>query len=214
MLEAIILKTAPELTRTVFDSLLPLVSQAKRERIKRFRFFRDAQNALLGDVLARVEICRITGLKNEELVFLENRYGKPFQTNDPDIHYNISHTGHYVACAVSSEPVGIDIELIKPFDIEIAERFFASDEAEYVLSDPEPRRFFEVWTKKESRVKWEGKGLSRPLNSFSVFDPAELDKIGYYEALRDGEAVCHVCSSAGERPAVRVIDTAELLRML
>ncbi|MDR0491893.1 MAG: 4'-phosphopantetheinyl transferase superfamily protein [Oscillospiraceae bacterium] len=205
MLKVTILTVAPELTQTEFDTLLPLVSKEKQERLKRFRFFRDAQNSLLGDVLARIEICRVTGLNNNELVFSANEYGKPFLTNNTRLHFNISHTENYVACAIGHEPVGIDIERIKRADVKIAERFFAPDETAYIMESS--CRFFEVWTKKESRIKWEGKGLSKPLPSFSVFDSAELEKLNYYEVFRSDDVICHVCSSVKEQPNVEVTDT-------
>ena len=212
MFEAVVLIVDPELTQTEFDALLPLITLEKQERIKRFHFFRDARNALLGDVLARTEICRATGLSNRQLDFAANEYGKPFLTNNPHIHYNISHAGHYIACAVTDEPVGIDIELIKPIDMKIAERFFTPDEAGYIYKAQQSHRFYEIWTKKESRIKWEGKGLSKPLPSFSVFDPIECKHLAYHEVFCNDEAICHVCSTQREKPSVRVIHTAELLQ--
>ena len=52
MFEVTILTVTPELTHGEFDVLLPLVSQEKQVRIKKFHFFQDARNCLLGDVLA------------------------------------------------------------------------------------------------------------------------------------------------------------------
>jgi 4'-phosphopantetheinyl transferase len=220
MCEVVILTASPELAQTEFDRLLLLVAPEKQKRIKRFHFYRDARNALLGDILARTEICRATGLKNEQLDFSTNEYGKPFLNHltpdgsaaDPRIHFNISHTGNYIACAVADRSVGIDIESIKSVDLNIAERFFAPDEIEYVMDNNQAQRFFEVWTKKESRIKWEGKGLSKSLESFSVFDSEELEKLSYYEIFRNNEAICHVCLCDNEEPSVKMINTEEFLR--
>ena len=212
MFKIIIIPETNALTQAEFDTLLPLVSPEKQMRIKQFRLFCDAQNALLGDILVRTEICHATGLYNKQLEFSTNDYGKPFLINNPYIHYNISHTGSYVSCAISDKVVGIDIELIKPVDLEIAERYFAADEAAYIKNNRQLYRFFEVWTKKESRVKWDGKGLSIPLSSFSVFDPLELKVLTYHAVIHTNEVICHACSSKRERPQVRTIDTATLIQ--
>jgi len=211
MLDAVILIVKPALTQDIFNQLLAFVTPEKRERIKRFHFFKDASNALLGDVLARVEICRATGFVNKQLEFSANPYGKPFLKNNTDIHYNISHSGHYVACAISDQPVGIDVEIIKDIDLKIAERFFASDEIAYILSGQDSlhvQRFYEVWTKKESRIKWEGKGLSKPLSSFSVFEHGveEGNAVFYHQVFCDSEADCYLCSDSCGKPLVRVVD--------
>ena len=118
MFEAVILTVIPELTQNEFDALLCLVSSEKQERIEQFHFFRDARNCLLGDILARYEICRSTGLSMKQLEFSANTYGKPYLIGSPHIQFNISHTGSYVACALADEPVGIDIEFIKPIEQE------------------------------------------------------------------------------------------------
>jgi len=207
MFNVYIFVTKTELTQNEFETLLHYVAPEKQKRIKRFRFFRDAQNCLLGEVLARVEICRSTGLNMKQLEFAVGYYGKPFLANDPRVQFNISHAGCYVACAVSDEPVGIDIELIKHMKPNIAKRFFTTNETAYIIADDHARRFYEVWTKKESRIKWEGKGLHKPLRFFSVFDSAEQEAIFYHMVFYNGEAICHVCSKKRDKLSVRIIDT-------
>ena len=146
-------------------------------------------------MLSRFEICRITGLHNNLLKFSINKYGKPFLAISPHLHYNISHAGHYVACAFSDEPIGIDIEIITPIDLKIAERFFAPNETTYIMESEETLRFYEVWTKKESRIKFEGKGLHIPLPSFSVLDSTFDNQLMYYNVFQNSESICHVCSA-------------------
>jgi len=211
MLDVIILIVDPVLTTAEFNSLIPFVSKEKQGRIRRFRFFRDAQNTLLGDILIRSEICRKTCLKNKELEFSTNKYGKPFITNNVCYYFNIAHSGNYVACSIASEPVGIDIELIEPIDLKLAERYFAPDETAYIMDSQSITRFFEVWTKKESRIKWEGRGLSKPLSSFSVFDSSELEIINYYNVFQNSDVISHVCSTSKEKPGVRIMDTTTLI---
>ena len=215
MFEAAILIVTPELAQSEFDALLPLVSPKKQERLKSFKFFRDARNCLLGDLLARVEINRVAGLDAWKLEFTTNAYGKPLLVGRPRIHFNISHAGDYIACAVANEPVGIDVEVIKDTDLKIAERFFAVDEMTYVTDGDSTRRFYEIWTKKESHIKWEGKGLHKSLPSFSVFESSvqELPCI-YHEIFVDDEAICHVCSTKSTPPSVRTIAAFELMQSI
>ena len=212
VLEVVILTINPELTQNEFDKLMPLVCSERQERIKQFRFFQDARNCLLGDILARNEICRTTGLGNNQLEFSANAYGKPFLVNSSYVHFNVSHSGRYVACAVANEPVGIDIEIIKPIELKIAERFFTPDEVTYVMNDNYTFRFYEVWTKKESRIKWEGKGLSKPLTSFSVFDSDEQEAITYHKGFQNEEAICHICTTEKTPPSVKVINITSFIR--
>lgn len=127
---------------------------------------------------------------------------------DLNIHFNISHTGGYVACAVADEPVGIDIELIKPIEHKIAEQFYTPDEAEYLMTGDIECRFHEVWTKKESRIKWEGKGLHKSLTSFSVVDSNEQEQVIYHHIFQNDESVYYVCSTKKVSPSVQIMDTA------
>lgn len=206
MLQVVLLTIIPELTQNEFDSLIRLVSPEKQERIKRFHSFTDAQNCLLGDVLARSEICRTTGLANKQLKFKINNFGKPLLVNNSHTHFNISHSGHYIACAVSDKSVGIDIELIRPVDIKIAERLFTKDETVYIKDGEREQRFYEVWTKKESHVKWEGKGLYKPLASFSVLGSHVHTNLYYHKIFDNKNTVGHVCTTKKALPSIKMLD--------
>ena len=211
MFEVAILTATPEFTQDEFGALLSIVSPEKQERIKKFKFFRDARNCLLGDILARSEISRVTGFDAGQLEFTTNEYGKPLLANNPHIHFNISHAGDYIACVVADEPVGIDVEVMKATDLKIAERFFATDELAYVMGGDHVWRFYEIWTKKESHIKWEGKGLHKSLPSFSV---EGSERIVYREVFSNGEAICHVCSTKPMPPSVKMIGTTELVKYI
>ena len=212
MLKVVILTIVPKLTQNEFDSLFSLVSPEQQEKITRFHFFKDAQNCLLGNVLIRSEICRTTGLSNKQLQYSTNNFGKPLLVNNLHIHFNISHTDHYIACAVSDESVGIDIELIKPVDIKIAERFFTTDKIVYVKHGEREQRFYEVWTKKESYIKWEGKGLYKPLVSFSVLDAYIHTNLYYHKIFENKDAIGHICTTKKELPSIKILDIATFLQ--
>ena len=214
LIDVTIVKIEPELSFTQFEELLSITSDEKEKQIRKYRFFIDKQNSLVGDVVSRIEICKRSGVNNAILSFGKNEYGKPFLKNNADIHFNISHSLNYVAVAIDDTPVGIDIEEIKEADLKIAERFFAPDELVYVLGAGRQRiteRFFEVWTKKESNIKWKGLGLSKPLPSFSVFSNNENPKLYYHRVFDDERATCHLCSTRIEAPTVKCIGTQEIL---
>jgi len=72
--------------------------------------------------------------------------------------------------ASSTSPLGVDIEVIKPIDMKIAERFFSRREYQNLIQQHESDQldyFFKLWSLKESYIKAEGKGLSIPLDTFS-----------------------------------------------
>lgn len=88
---------------------------------------------------------------------LRDEMGKPYLKEYP-LYFNVSHSGEYLAIAVSKSPVGIDIQGEK----EIKEGMYRKvvQQEEMVLIGQERQRdFLRLWTLKESFVKAEGKGL-------------------------------------------------------
>ena len=54
--------------------------------------------------------------------------GKPYILHVP-WHYNLSHSGDYVALAISDAPVGVDIQQKRPYKDSLVKRFFSEVEA-------------------------------------------------------------------------------------
>lgn len=154
----------------IFSQLLSIVSLKRQERISKIRFPIDKKLSLFSELIVRMLICQTICLDNDQITFMENQYGKPYLIGHPNFHYNISHTRDAIVVIVSDKQVGVDIERIGKADIEIARRFFTKNELNYItaFSESESEKFYEIWTKKEAYVKYIGKGLSIPLNSFDV----------------------------------------------
>lgn len=161
----------PLMDDTVFRTLLPMVSEQKQDRIKRFLKPEDAQRCLIGDLLVRFLIIENLSISNRDIRFETNQYGKPFLAGVSSFHFNIAHSGNWIVCAVHDLSVGVDVEKIKPIELDIAKRFFSAEEYHAIVSQPIERQldyFFSLWTLKESYIKAVGKGLSLSLDTFSI----------------------------------------------
>ena len=208
------LKIPDTLSPEEMVSLGDYISPEKQERIRRSFNRNHAQSMLMAELLLRSQLCAKTGLKNHELRFSTNSHGKPMLLNAPALHYNLSHSGPHIVCAISDRPVGIDIEEMRPVNLKIAERFFSADEMHYIFKAPadmQARLFFEIWTKKEAYVKYLGLGLfSQPLRSFSVL--RESGEVYFDRIAVNEETVCHMCREGTEAFMFRQISPEELIR--
>lgn len=154
----------------VFQQLETMISSERREKIKKYHFEEDKKRSILAEVLLKHSLKKDYGINSKHIQFATNRFGKPMLKNFEKIHFNLSHSGDWVVCGVSDEPIGIDVEIIKSIDLDIAKSFFTNNEYMDILNlanEKQLEYFYKLWTVKESYVKAEGKGLSIPLNSFS-----------------------------------------------
>jgi len=159
-----------ELSALTFNNLLSYVSNEKQEKVKRFMKKADAERSLLSDLLSRIAIMENLKVQNRDIQFIYNKYGKPSLINFPDFHFNLSHSGNWIVCAIDNKAIGIDIEKIDNIDLDIAKRFFSDKEYFDLMNKPYSHRnsyFFDLWTLKESYIKALGCGLSLPLDSFA-----------------------------------------------
>jgi phosphopantetheinyl transferase len=112
---------------------------------------------------------------------LHEPMGKPFFADPSLPFFSLSHSGNCTVCAVGPAPCGVDIQehlfhgQHRSTDeiLRIGNRFFHSDEAERLnqaSADEIPSLFFDIWTAKESYVKYTGEGISK-FKTFSALDP-------------------------------------------
>ena len=149
-----------------------------------------------------------TVLGTDEKQLAKNDFGKPYLNDRKDIHFNLSHSGRYVVLAWGNTEVGVDVQRHDPSaNAEaIGRRHFAPDERSYVGGDV--RRFYEVWTKKESYLKYTGTGLAADLRAFSVLTPEQ--KIRYFYRTLGTDYSLSLCTEE-EECEIELLDVQQLL---
>lgn len=127
----------------------------------------------LGEKLLCQGLKDLYGIETEKgnpPVLLKGEHGKPYLKEFPRIYFNISHTEGIAVCAVGSSPLGIDIEAERPYHENVLRRVLSEAERRRLEELPEAersRRFFCIWTLKESYVKAKGCGLTIPLTGIT-----------------------------------------------
>ncbi|MFP4497642.1 MAG: 4'-phosphopantetheinyl transferase family protein [Vulcanimicrobiota bacterium] len=164
----------------LMETKFEILSQQNRDKVERLRFREDKIRTGLGELLVRDVLKRKFDLDDEEIDYQKDEYGKPFVGKMEDFYFNISHSGHWVVCALGGKPLGIDVEKIEKVDLNIANKFFTKHEQDALFRLPEEEQldyFFQIWTLKESFIKAQGKGLAIPLGSFTVVPDYRTKKI-------------------------------------
>lgn len=105
---------------------------------------------ILADVLKR-------DYKIECREILRDEMGKPYFENG-ELHFNVSHSGEYLAIAISKSAVGIDIQETKNIREGMYRKVVQPQEQE-LIGENRQNDFLRLWSLKESFVKAEGKGL-------------------------------------------------------
>jgi len=162
-----------------------LVPIERALRIARFRNWEDQWRSLAGDMLVSYVLRVKYRLPIHQMIFTQSAYGKPKLQGD-EIQFNVSHSGVWTVVAFHSEAIGIDIEQIAMVDMELARSIFVNNEYEALCSQPaheRDRMFYMIWTAKESYIKAVGKGLSIPLDSFSVASKQEYSSASFIQSI-------------------------------
>ncbi len=136
-----------------------------------------ARSFLAARILVRSVLSLYAPISPSAWRFEPNRWGRPYIANPdapPGLLFNLSHKPGLITCLVGcGRDLGVDVEdasANRPYLREIAQRFFSATEVARLVALPEAqhvRRFFELWTLKESYIKARGIGLSLGLSKFS-----------------------------------------------
>ncbi|OJJ19607.1 hypothetical protein BKI52_22640 [marine bacterium AO1-C] len=154
--------------RSSLNNLLQQLPTKLHADILRYKFEKDQYARAIGKYLLLKQLEEF-GYQAEILKRLEKgTYEKPILAGIP-ISFNIAHSGDLVVCAASSEcKLGIDAEQIKKTDIAIFQDQFTRLEWQAIQVDDSLQAFYHYWTRKESVIKADGRGLQIPLQSFDT----------------------------------------------
>lgn len=150
-----------------------------------------------------------------------NAYGKPYLISHEDIHFNISHCEDMAACALSTSPVGVDIEKIQSFSELIIKKVLTPEEQAFLKQMHTDEKtyqewFFRFWTLKESRIKQAGMGFSMPLLDFSFsFDtdtaPYKITctdpGLYFTQQIIENQYIIALCSTESKPPVMNCLLT-------
>ena len=142
--------------------LLPLVSAQRREQALRFTHL-FGQYCCLKSYEMLQQLLASTYTLHSTPTFLYNEYGAPSIKNGP--YFSISHCKSGIAVAVSNQPIGIDIEAVRPLKVDLVKKTMNPLEQEIIFSETQPDwAFTRQWTRKEAFLKMKGTGIISDLH--------------------------------------------------
>ncbi len=159
-----------------WEPLAELLPTERRERLERFQNKERRLHFLKTSLFMQYGISRTLGHPIDEITYIYEKNGKPRLSSETDpegiVDFNLSHSGRYAVLAVSSAPVGIDVECLGRVRMEVAKRFFCPEEYREIEKAATPRekstRFAWYWTMKEAYIKRTGEGMARGLDTFHI----------------------------------------------
>lgn len=166
---------------------LDIVSAERKIKINKFYFQKDKVHSLFVEIVLRYALWEQYGLSSAYIEFGQSEYGKPYLVNQKGLYFNLSHSGNWVLCGLGDTPIGLDVEEVKDKKINLTNRIFTEEESDFIFMQPLDQRiktFYKIWTLKESYVKYVGKGLSIPFDSF-LFQFDDDDIQFYLKGQRD-----------------------------
>lgn len=145
------------------DNALPLLSPQRREQVLRFKYEQGRRLSAAAYLLLCEGLRQEFGI-NEPPTFGYHNNGKPFIEGYPEVHFNLSHCREAAICAVSHQPVGIDVESIREYHDTLARYTMNDEEMELITHAARPDvAFIRLWTMKESLLKLTGEGIRKDM---------------------------------------------------
>lgn len=141
-----------------------LMSDERKQSVNRMKVEHKKNLRIAADALCRKAVSDFCGIEQSKIIIEHTKTGKPYAKDLP-VHFNLSHSGDMVVCAVSDCEIGIDIEKIRHTNPRSAGKFATESEKEYISKNK--KGFFEIWTLKEAYFKCIGTGLGADIKDVS-----------------------------------------------
>lgn len=142
-------KLGRPLTDEEADALLRFMPPERRERLQKLPKEELRHEPLCAYAILAIGLRGLYGWKKLPKLRY-SKYGKPEFDGYPDVQFNLSHTRGAALVGIHNEPLGVDIERIRPVSERTMQR---------IAGTATRLEFFESWVRRESRSKWNGAGL-------------------------------------------------------
>ena len=164
----------------------------ERERIRKFRYRKDAKSSIVGRLLLRLWASLAFKIPSNQFEFTRTDRGRPKLKMklalDQGWDFNVSHAGNFtvLVAQTSVDSIGVDVmglndkrfersdEKIQEFFRIMNKQFTQSEWDQIKTSQNQLAAFFRFWTLKESFIKAHGDGLAWDLQRLN-FDVKSSD---------------------------------------
>jgi len=171
--------------------MLTLLPPARRERLERLRLEEKRREPLCAYLLLLLALRQEYGWHRLPEIAISAQ-GKPWFPQYPEVHFNISHTAGAVFVGISDEPIGVDIEHIRPVSRRSMERLAKAATEE---------EFFRSWVRREARAKRSGTGVGTMVRAETPLQYGER----YYEIKTFAGYVAGVATRSPTPPETPVL---------
>lgn len=153
-----------QLDTSTLECYIRYLPQERQSKALRFRKEVDKKNCVMAYLLLLYGLYKDYGIREPNLSY--SHTGKPYLSDYPDIHFNISHCPQGCICVISDLPVGVDIQDVRPFSQAIAEYCCSDAELQLLKQSADPAlEFTRKWAMKESYLKMTGAGITDDLRT-------------------------------------------------
>lgn len=155
------------LTERETNLMLDMLPPERQERVLRLKQPEKRREPLCAYLILRLALREQYQWRQLPEIRLSPK-GKPYFPEHPAVHFNISHTSGAVLVGLSDQPLGVDIEKVRPVSRRAMRKLAgaATEEA-----------FFQSWVRREARVKRGGAGIGTMMRAETPLRNGEF----YYE---------------------------------
>jgi 4'-phosphopantetheinyl transferase len=176
------------------DAAYKVVSQQRRNYALKYHSEESRKLSIIAYLLLKLGLNKEYGItENVEFDFTDN--GQPFLRDYPNIRFSLSHCKKGVACAISDEAIGVDIERINRENDALIRYTCNDEEVNAILASPNSATaFISLWTRKESYLKLKGTGIAGGLKD-SLIKAAE-EGVNFLTRIEEEKGyILSICSN-------------------
>ena len=156
-----------------YERVLSVLPAEDADKARRFVNRDDAVRSAVGALMLARMAAHALGSVAEPAI-ARTECGKPYVVGHPEVQLSLAHSGQVIACASANEPVGVDVEEVRPIDFADFDSWLTERERRSIADAADPvREFYRIWTAREAFAKRDGRGL------------AIFDELAMREAYRD-----------------------------
>lgn len=168
------------LNEAQFEFALKNMSIERQQKCLRYKFVDDRRRMAFGEELLRKLISEEYVVDESDILITNLPSGKPVaEVKGNAVFVSLTHSGNFVACALSNKPVGIDLEVKRDFNPRVLKALCDAEREFVAKSKDEATAFLKIWTAKEAYLKMTGEGLA----GFSKAEVLPLVKNGKWDGL-------------------------------